>query len=145
MLILSTLIAKLKISTQYVLFIRIQVNLSSNIFLTKEFLRATVLTAKAVGTLPITIRHSYQLIFETPVMIILIANSTNQQALPFFRRMAFLAEDTVVAEPVGLVFLHLVFGVGQAVGVERLATQVTRQEVFLVAERAAQITHFFVD
>ena len=58
--------------------------------------------------------------------------------------MTLLTEHAIVAEPLILNLFLLVlelFGVGQAVRVERLSTQIATQEVLLIAEGATKVAH----
>ena len=74
-------------------------------------------------------------------MVNFVADGTDEEPLPLLARVALLAEHAVVTAPVVLELLAVTLWVRQAVRVEALAAEVAAEEVFLVAERAAQITH----
>ena len=77
-------------------------------------------------------------------MVCPVADRADQETVPLFTRMALFAEHAVVAEPLVLNLFLLVlelFGVGQAVRVERLSTQIATQEILLISERATQVAH----
>lgn len=81
-------------------------------------------------------------------MIRLVADGTDEQAVPLLARVALLAEHAVVAEPAILDLLLPVLevlGVRQTVRVERFATEVAAEEVLLIAKGPAQVAHLLED
>ena len=60
-LVLATLVAKLKIKTENVLLVVVEVDLIFDVFSTEEILGSTRATLEAIGTLPVTLWNHDQL------------------------------------------------------------------------------------
>jgi hypothetical protein len=79
---LTTLVAKLKVTAQNVLFFGVQVNFVCDVCSREECLRATSFTIETIGTLPVALRDLNKLRLQTPVMVNLITHRTNEKTFP---------------------------------------------------------------
>ena len=144
-LVLSALVAQLKVVRENELLVGVQVHLVFDILVTKERLCGTLGAFEALWALPVALRNLDELRLQAPEVVHFIADGTDQQALPLLARMALLTEHAVVAAPVVLELGSTVLRVGQTVRVEALGAQVAGEEVIVVAEGAAEIAHLFED
>lgn len=125
-LVLATLVTKLKIEAEHILFVVVEVDLVFDVFGTEEILGSTRATLKAIGTLPVALGNHDQLWLQTLIVSRLFADRAQHEELPLLRAVTLLTEDTVVAEPVLLDPFGRILRLRQAVRMERLSTQVAR-------------------
>jgi hypothetical protein len=142
-LVLPTLVAKFEVVRKRVLFIVIQVHFVLNVLLTEERPRATTAALEAVFALPAAGRNVHNWRLEALEMLGFLAAVADHKEFPVSAAVAVSAENAVVAEPVPLELLQVVWrGRRQTVGMERLAAKVAPQKVLAVRKGPAQVAHF---